>query len=204
MTVLGNRIRMLRAEKGLSIDELGKLSGVSLEVLSTIEKGEPLSLTSGALLDIAKALETDPEKLAGNTVAAATLGERIRQARESAGLSQSALSRLAGISGPAMVELENGLNTKPTASIVTALARALGVTRDWILLGTGTPPPPAPEKNPATELEHVIAALDKNNKAILLGIAQTLLAYQKPPEKEQNLERIKGILLAEGIVLDLS
>lgn len=205
MTALGNRIKSMRAEKGLSIDDLSKLSGVSLEVLSTLEKGEPLSLTSAALLDIAKALETNPEKLAGNRpVAAATLGERIRHARESAGLSQSALSRLAGISGPAMVELENGLNIKPAASIVTALARALGVTRDWILTGSGTPPPPPPEKNPLTELEHVIAALDTNNKAILLGIAQTLLAYQKPPEKEQNLERIKGILLAEGIVLDLS
>lgn len=207
MTTLGDRIKTLRVEKGLTIDELGKLSGVSLEIISTLEKGDPLSLTSAALLDIAKALETDPEKLAGKIPAlpsAASLAQRVKAAREAAGLSQAALSRLAGVSNPAVIELESGLSQHPAPSLIAGLAKALGVTREWLQHGTGEPPAAFLGKDPEQELEAVVQALDKTNKAILLSIAQTLLAHQKPPEKDLHLERIKGILLAEGIVLDLS
>ena len=207
MTTLGDRIKILRVEKGLTIDELGKLSGVSLEIISTLEKGDPLSLTSAALLDIAKALETDPEKLAGKIPAVpftSSLAQRIKAAREAAGLSQAALSRLAGISNPPVVELESGLNQHPASSLIAGLAKALGVTREWLQHGTGEPPAVCVGKDPEQELEAVVQALDKTNKAILLSIAQTLLSHQKPPEEDLHLERIKGILLAEGIVLDLS
>lgn len=207
MTTLGDRIKTLRVEKQLTIDELGKLSGVSLEIISTIEKGEPLSLTSAALLDIAKVLETDPEKLAGTIPAVSftsSLAQRIKAAREAAGLSQTALSRLAGVSSPAIAELESGLNQHPASSLIAGLAKALGVTREWLQHGTGKPPAALLGRDPEKELEAVVQALDKTNKAILLSIAQTLLTYQKPPEKDLHLERIKGMLLAEGIVLDLS
>lgn len=207
MITLGDRIKTLRVEKGLTIDELGKLSGVSLEIISTLEKGDPLSLTSAALLDIAKALETDPEKLAGKNTAVPftpSIALRVKAAREAAGLSPAALSRLAGVSNPAVVELEAGLNRHPASSLIAGLAKALGVTRAWLQHGTGQPPTALREKDPQQELETVVQALDKTNKAILLAIAQTLLAHQKPPEKDPHLERIKGILLAEGIVLDLS
>ena len=55
------------------------------------------------------------------------IGERIKQLRESAGLSQNELGRRAGISGQAVSLIEAG-KRDPTWGSVLKLARALGVT----------------------------------------------------------------------------
>ncbi len=206
MTTLGDQIRALRAGKGLTLDELAKLSNVSADIIATMEKGGRLSLTSSALLDIAKVLETDPEKLVDKNARTpyATLAQRLIAARELIGQTPAALARLAGISGPVLHELETGLVTDPPSSTLIGLAKALGITREWLQHGKGEAPAALVEKDPQKEIDTLFQALDGTNRSILLAIARTLLSHQKPAEKELHLERIKGILLAEGIVLDLS
>ena len=55
-----------------------------------------------------------------------TLGERIRQFRESAGLTQEALARAAGIGRVTLVRLEKGEQT-PRFKTLDAIAKALGI-----------------------------------------------------------------------------
>ena len=63
-----------------------------------------------------------------------TLGDRIRQAREQADISQAELARRIGISKNAMNAIEAG-DTDPRASRIEAIAQELGVSTDALLLG---------------------------------------------------------------------
>jgi transcriptional regulator with XRE-family HTH domain len=55
-----------------------------------------------------------------------TLGERIRELRESAGLTQEALARAANIGRVTLVRLEKGEQT-PRFKTLDAIAKALGI-----------------------------------------------------------------------------
>jgi transcriptional regulator with XRE-family HTH domain len=63
-----------------------------------------------------------------------TLGDRIRQAREHAKMSQAELARRIGLSKNAMNAIEAG-ETDPRASRITAIAKTLQVSTDSLLLG---------------------------------------------------------------------
>jgi transcriptional regulator with XRE-family HTH domain len=67
-----------------------------------------------------------------------TLGERIRQHREHAHISQAELARRIGISKNAMNAIEAG-DTDPRASRIVAIAQVLGVSTDTLLLDLHTP-----------------------------------------------------------------
>ena len=61
-----------------------------------------------------------------------TLGDRIRQAREQAGISQAELARRIGISKNAMNTIEGG-QSDPRVSRIVAIALVLGVSTDTLL-----------------------------------------------------------------------
>jgi DNA-binding XRE family transcriptional regulator len=63
----------------------------------------------------------------------AMLGQRIRQARERKGWSQRALARQAGVRHAIISELETGKKTDTIGVILKRLARALGVSVDYLL-----------------------------------------------------------------------
>ena len=60
------------------------------------------------------------------------LGERIRHARTTYGMSQAELARRIGISKTAMNDIEQGQTVDPRFSIVERVARALGVSLDLL------------------------------------------------------------------------
>jgi len=64
----------------------------------------------------------------------ANLGQRIRQAREQAQMSQVELARRIGISANALCSIEAG-ETDPRASRIVAIAQELGISTDALLLG---------------------------------------------------------------------
>jgi transcriptional regulator with XRE-family HTH domain len=79
-----------------------------------------------------------------------TLGLRIRLARTRTRMSQAELADRIGISRNAMNRIESGL-TDPRASRITAIARALGTTTDYLLGMTD-------ESEPRTECEPAMAS----------------------------------------------
>ena len=60
------------------------------------------------------------------------LGARLRQARETRGLTQAGLSRLTGINQPTLSGYQTGRRT-PNAANLVKLSRALQVRSDWLL-----------------------------------------------------------------------
>ena len=76
-----------------------------------------------------------------------TIGDRVRERRAALGLSQPQLAKkVGGITYQAIQQLEAGGGTKH----LVAIARALGVTAEWLQDGQGPrPPATAPRRAPA-------------------------------------------------------
>ena len=67
------------------------------------------------------------------------IGERLQEARKRRGLTQSELSRRAGMTPAAIWQIEAG-QRQPAADTIIRLCRALGVSADWLLgLTAGIP-----------------------------------------------------------------
>ena len=64
-----------------------------------------------------------------------TMGDRIRKRRQELGLSQQALAARVGVSRVTINELENRIRSTITTDTAKGLARALGVSIDY-LVGT--------------------------------------------------------------------
>lgn len=96
------------------------------------------------------------------------LAERLREARERAGLSARGLDEKAGITAGHTTLIESGRRAKPTAEIVGKLAAALGVSIDWLVMGRESGPcctdedgpEPEPEPEPARTKSGSMAAVD--------------------------------------------
>ncbi len=68
-----------------------------------------------------------------------TIGERVKWVREKRGLSCAALDEIADLSCGHTASIESKRRENPSATTVSKLARALGVTPQWIMFG-GTRP----------------------------------------------------------------
>jgi transcriptional regulator with XRE-family HTH domain len=63
---IGNRIRAIREEKGVSLDELSKLTGFEVTFLSGIEKGD-IQPQLGTMIKLSKALDSAFSRLISGT-----------------------------------------------------------------------------------------------------------------------------------------
>ena len=82
---------------------------------------------------------------------------RLREVREGAGVSASALSEAADVARDAVRKVEVGDIENPGIEFLVAVAELLGVSLDWLAYGRGSPPGPQ-------ELE--LAAVRVHNAAI--------------------------------------
>lgn len=67
------------------------------------------------------------------------ISDRLRTARKAAGLSTHALDRASGCVRGHTAQIESGKRS-PTAHTASKIARALGVTLDWLVNGDGRAP----------------------------------------------------------------
>ena len=61
------------------------------------------------------------------------LGKNLRKARETKGLSQERLARLAEVANNTIVKIEAGKNRNPTLDTLKKIAKALGVSVDNLI-----------------------------------------------------------------------
>jgi transcriptional regulator with XRE-family HTH domain len=103
------------------------------------------------------------------------IGARLRAARERAGLSREALAFHSGVSWSAIAQVESGRRTNLRPRTLSALARALGVTIDYLVAG-----------HPATDLMFEHRALLYDSHAEFLASAVPFLA-EAPDRSEAAL-----------------
>lgn len=128
-----------------------------------------------------------------------SIAERLKQSRESKGLTQSELGGLAGVSQGTIGNIESGLRKNPRELL--ALAKALGKNPEWLKSGKGpenadvaaTPGPWAL----SAEVGVQIAAMPEQDRFFLENVIRGLLKMQPlaqldtadPPNVESNSVR---------------
>lgn len=68
------------------------------------------------------------------------LGDRLRSARDLGEVSARELCSLAGVTVSVAAMVERGHIHRPAADVLAAFAGVLGVSLDWLVLGTGSEP----------------------------------------------------------------
>lgn len=172
---LGDRLRLAREARGLSLAALGKMCGLSTTYLSEIERGESRPAIQ-TLRRLSEALQVSlPTLLEGTNN---ELGNRIKSLRETLGLSRAELAKKAGLSLSMITQLENG-QTRPSLETVERLAGVLGVTPCHLILET-------------TGVEQLLAAMPEETRRLLSDpkVQETLrLISSFTPEEFQFLVR---------------
>lgn len=111
-----------------------------------------------------------------NIFTSMTLGERLKMAREHAGLTQKELEEKSGVLQQMISKVENG--RQDTSAYVVQLAVACGVRPEWLALGQG---------------EMVAAEIDKSIMTYDMQQVVTQMATMEPDEQYKVRKMIEVI-----------
>ncbi|WP_295802169.1 helix-turn-helix transcriptional regulator [uncultured Microbulbifer sp.] len=110
-----------------------------------------------------------------------SINDRMKQAREKAGLTQSELARSCGVSVQAVSQWESGSTKNPAASNVLATAKATGLSIEWLITG----------RQPVTA-----RSIDDEHSS---GVSEPMAEYciSKPPSRSRSSEEATLISMIE-------
>ncbi|WP_258359910.1 helix-turn-helix domain-containing protein [Moorella sulfitireducens] len=128
---LGFRLRRLREQKGITLSELSRRSGVSLAHISEIERSRSTASLK-TLEKLAAVLEVSPSSLL-RSAQEDTLGNKLKRLREKMGLTQKELAQQVGISHSLIGQIETD-RIQPSLATLSSLAEALGVSTCYFLM----------------------------------------------------------------------
>jgi len=128
---VGARIRRLREQKGITLSELSRHSGVSLAHISEIERSRSTASLK-TLEKLAAVLEVSPSSLLRSSQED-TLGNKLKRLREKMDLTQKELAQQVGISHSLIGQIETD-RIKPSLATLSSLAGALGVSMCYFLM----------------------------------------------------------------------
>ena len=131
---LGEKIRLIREERRLTISELANRSGISVSYLSEIER-DTVNPSIATLRRIAEELEVSIADLMGKEH---SLGYKLKKLREDMGLTQAELANQAGVSPGLIGQIEQG-KVQPSLKTIEKLAEVLGTTPCYFILEQTSP-----------------------------------------------------------------
>ncbi len=105
------------------------------------------------------------------------IGERVRKIRKAHDISQEVLAEMVDVSTTHMSHIETG-NTKPSFSVIVALAIALNVSIDYLVFGDERD-----EKPYYRQIEEILCTCSPNNMRIILGQMDSLNKLLNANEK---------------------
>lgn len=148
---LGDKLRMVREKKGISLSELACQVGLSVSYLSEIERNNVYPATS-TLRNIADRLGVSVTTLVGK---AGPLGSRLKAAREEQGLTQVELAKSAGVSPGLIGQIEHG-KVQPSLQTLEKIAQVLGYSPCYFILED-------------TSLDEIVRAMSPELREILMN-----------------------------------
>ncbi|AKX94426.1 helix-turn-helix domain-containing protein [Neomoorella thermoacetica] len=128
---VGARLRRLREQKGITLSELSRRSGVSLAHISEIERSRSTASLK-TLEKLAAVLEVSTSSLL-RSGQQDSLGAKLKRLREKIGLTQKELAQQVGISHSLIGQIETD-RIQPSLSTLSSLAEALGVSTCYFLM----------------------------------------------------------------------
>ncbi|MTI81208.1 MAG: helix-turn-helix transcriptional regulator [Firmicutes bacterium] len=129
---LGEKIRIIRNEKDLSLQDLADNVGISLSYLSEIERGTVYPALS-TLKRVSEGLNIPTSALMGHE---GTLGHKLRSLREEYGLTQAQLANLASVTAGLIGQIEQG-KVQPSLKTLEKLAEVMGVSPCYFIMEPG-------------------------------------------------------------------
>ncbi len=129
---LGDKIRLMRGEKNLSLQDLAVKAGISLSYLSEIERGTVYPALN-TLKRIAEGLGVHPSAVMGQE---GSLGHKLKALREEYGLTQAQLANLAGVTAGLIGQIEQG-KVQPSLKTLEKLAEVMGVSPCYFIMEPG-------------------------------------------------------------------
>lgn len=116
-----------------------------------------------------------------NNVSRGCLSERIRAARQKAGLSQTELAKAIGVSASAVAQWESPVGTQPSLDHLLYVAQTTRVSLDWLASGNGTRSPS--KSKPSNEVPAVMLEVYARNVQ-----EETLLErFRRVPARRREL-----------------
>ena len=129
---LGEKIRIIRNENGLSLQELADKIGISLSYLSEIERGTVYPALN-TLKRISEGLGVPATALMGRE---GSLGYKLKHLREEYDLTQAQLANLAGVTAGLIGQIEQG-KVQPSLKTLEKLSEVMGVSPCYFIMEPG-------------------------------------------------------------------
>lgn len=129
---LGDKIRLMRTEKNMSLQDLAKRADISLSYLSEIERCTVYPAL-GTLKRVAGGLDVPASALIGHE---GSLGHKLKALREEYGLTQAQLANLAGVTAGLIGQIEQG-KVQPSLKTLEKLAEVMGVSPCYFIMEPG-------------------------------------------------------------------
>lgn len=130
---LGDKIRIIRAEKNLSLQDLASKADISLSYLSEIERGTVYPAVN-TLKRIAEGLGVPATAVINQE---GSLGQKLKTLREEYGLTQAQLANMAGVTAGLVGQIEQG-KVQPSLKTLERIASSLGVSPCYFIMESGT------------------------------------------------------------------
>jgi len=186
--LVGSRLRRLREERGLSLNELSRKSGVSAAHLSEVERS--LSTPSLKTLEKLAQVINVPTSQLFPINEEETLGQKVRRLRETMGLTQKDLGDMIGITDSMITQIETD-RTQPSIKVLNNLGKSLGVNTSYFLMGSmdedlyldyynNTTLKDALKRYEIRQVVDLIAAWTDPELLNLVGIIERLNTYRSP------------------------
>jgi len=105
-------------------------------------------------------------------IPAFTAGDRLRKARELAGLDQEAFAEMLGVSRGTVSNYERSATEHRKPIVLRAWAAATNVSQEWLETGEGSPTPPTGPGVPATP-QDALSRLAARKRARHAGVTLT-------------------------------
>lgn len=175
---LGAKLRRLREQKGLTLNELSRRSGVSLAHISEIERGRSTASLK-TLEKLAAALEVSTSSLL-QVKRGESLGSKLRRLREKMGLTQKELADQVGISHSLIGQIETD-RIQPSIATLNRLAEALGVSSCYFLMEDEEPSLPSNlQRSSIQELVGLLNSWEDEEIESLTNFIRVINNYRRP------------------------
>lgn len=129
----GEKLKLMRQGRGLSIEELAEISEIDAESIRAFEAGT-MQPSLEQIEKLAEALNVTIRYFLDKTMQPAlSLGDKVRRVRQSRGLSVTALATKAKVSASLISQIENN-QVIPSLPTLERIAECLGTTSTYFLL----------------------------------------------------------------------
>ena len=178
---LGERVRLIRNEKNLTLSKIAERTGYSISYMSDIETGKVLPSIE-AVKKLADVLDVPVTTIVDSNL---TFGQKLKRVREEQGITQSNIATLSNLSTGLIGQLETG-KVQPSLSTIEKIAEALSISPCYFILNGAGPEDMLQQMSPDLkdllankEVQSVLKLLCHSNKKEIEFILNFIKLYKQ-------------------------